>query len=749
MDKRYPPVIEMSNTLPPIQVNLSKILALRPGYRFSKYIYLSPLEEWFELIGIKDTVYINAYSLVNETQKVKFLKKQNILMKYEEDLRWRRIDQASFVTVEEGYVKDVPYAFWSYGCSPTASTMIMAYWDERGYGRLVDYYFDRWDNVEKGNDLNLHNIHRELAIGMHTDSMYSGGTGLDNITPGHIYAANTVNKYSFECYSSSQGNASNSWNFSMIKDEIDEKRPVHWAVLNYDYYGYKINHSVCAVGYKIDDAGDTLIRVHNTWTTGEPLWALHTPGSYSYVYPVHPKGEIEEDIRLEFPRNGEKLVRGISYPLIWSYKGNNFSEVKVWKISFREGNKQWFAEWELLGTVEEGNVFRWIPEKSEEVRFQVELYYGFTLLASDGSVIKSEIIDPPDENIVFHYPIDANAYTISFYGNEMAVAKGAGGIEVFTISQDGIFPDTSLDDFISYNVVTYGKYIFADNGKKLLKISWDSMGVEKEHSVSYLARRIVVSPQYVIFLTRNYYLYVFDHNLILVDSLYINKAYSVCIDANNLLVGTLKDTVFIFSINHKLTPSDTLVVSASVIDMEINGNRLYVAHGIAGVGVYDLDAKAKIDSLQWENDRITKLKICGEYLYCLGANSIYVYLLNLNKLEYVKSFGCIEKPYAVVKRGNYIYVADGKNITVCYSSYPGVEENNEITMKIPNVFFSIEHLKKYLTSFKGRIKIYTSDGRFITDLKGLKENKIFPSGVYFGVIENKRQRKNFKLVLLK
>jgi len=136
---------------------------------------------------------------------------------------------------DSAYIPNVPYIDWTYGCSPTAASMILWYWDQYApspsYGRLVDYFFTRWELLY-GSYKDQANVNRELALAMYTDST-TGGTSISMIRYGIEVVCNNQHGYSYTVQLSSQGSGSNQYMFSWLRDEILANRPPHWNVLNY------------------------------------------------------------------------------------------------------------------------------------------------------------------------------------------------------------------------------------------------------------------------------------------------------------------------------------------------------------------------------------------------------------------------------------------------------------------------------------------------------------------------------------
>ncbi|MEO0141751.1 MAG: hypothetical protein ABIL15_00140, partial [candidate division WOR-3 bacterium] len=201
---------------------------------FKKYYYFGAGEEYagFDIDGKK--VLINVLNLqIRKDEDLIKIKPDPVLEKITREKWIRYLNTEDFTARQSNYVDSVPFIDWVYGCSPTAASMLFWYWDYRGYGKLVDYFFTHWDAPEnEWND--CANTNRELALAMYTDTL-TGGTYISNIAPGMMTVANSYNGYSFSATTSPQGGYWNQWVFSYLKAEIDAQRPCHWNVLQYWY----------------------------------------------------------------------------------------------------------------------------------------------------------------------------------------------------------------------------------------------------------------------------------------------------------------------------------------------------------------------------------------------------------------------------------------------------------------------------------------------------------------------------------
>ena len=151
----------------------------------------------------------------------------------------------------QGYVPNVPDLTWHLGCAPTAAGNVLAYWDPRGYSKLVD---------DPGRD--EYDLIGELADAMDTDS--SGSTKDTNVDDGIEAVCNDAeydNNYDFDI------DGPDGWYvWGKIRDAIDAGRPCHLIIHGHQTYH---DHSVTVVGYrqvyKSCAADDRFVTIHDTW----------------------------------------------------------------------------------------------------------------------------------------------------------------------------------------------------------------------------------------------------------------------------------------------------------------------------------------------------------------------------------------------------------------------------------------------------------------------------------------------------
>jgi hypothetical protein len=164
------------------------------------------------------------------------------------------------------------YGCWS-GCSPTATTNMMGYWDNQGYGNLING--SDWQGAVD-----------EMRSRMGTECMPdgSGGTYISNISPGiNSYAQAHGYNFASELWCSE---CSTGPTYDRYRSEIDGNRPLVVDVIGHSTYH---DHSVAGVGYETN--GSYMI-VHDNWSsTGENVYLQYGSGYSSiYMHPVVPGG---------------------------------------------------------------------------------------------------------------------------------------------------------------------------------------------------------------------------------------------------------------------------------------------------------------------------------------------------------------------------------------------------------------------------------------------------------------------------
>ena len=165
--------------------------------------------------------------------------------------------------------------FWTYGCTPTASSMILSYWDNYvagtgknlGYGRLVNYYYDNSCGNSGLVPWNVPNTIDELRTALATDWNLTTCTGTGETFPldiegGMRAVTNDRNGYDFTyrtCWDV-LGTALD-WCWGEMTNQIDNGRPFLWSTGQYFPIA---GHSVPAWGYR----DDKYVIIYDTWSPG-------------------------------------------------------------------------------------------------------------------------------------------------------------------------------------------------------------------------------------------------------------------------------------------------------------------------------------------------------------------------------------------------------------------------------------------------------------------------------------------------
>ncbi len=278
-----------------------------------------------------------------------------------------------------------PYYDWSYGCSPTASAMLLGYWDAMSmvsagsrYPSLVDWHYERFDNVENETDTQVANLQRQLAVAMSTDTM-NGTTWDFNIGNGIATVANVINGYNFTVNNYLYF-YNYQWYFNTILSEIDNNRPCINGITD---------HSECTVGY---DAAAHEVGVHNTWWASvdwiswTQLVELHTilPGGSDGigVEIIHPDG----DLGYNLDGYGENWIAQDAFEIKWNTTASPGSYVKLFYNTDANGSNVWTT---ISENTQNDGEFDWlIPAaiNSTTCRVKIETFTpGGTFQGSDGS----------------------------------------------------------------------------------------------------------------------------------------------------------------------------------------------------------------------------------------------------------------------------------------------------------------------------------------------------------------------------
>ncbi len=389
---------------------------------------------------------------------------------------WAEVLNRDFTKFEAVYVPNAekaPFYDWSYGCTPSAAAMVLGYIDRtQEYGRLVDWFWTRWDMVEGEWDKQIPNVQRECAIRMNTDTT-RGATNINAIAPG-LWLVAWDNGYTFDV-THNIGTPANDWAWETIVNEINNGYAFVWSAT------WQI-HSLAAFGYRTPDKD---LYVHNTWWRPADWWHYSGPDN-SHVGSPHPGGGSPFKLELLYPLGdtlynsfgrGETLFIGDTVEVLWDNFGNPAHWVAI-DLSLDAGKT-----WSLLDSVPDSGIYKWFinPElpAGDSFRLRLRQYYNGVLTSGDGSfgcfklirgALPPKYLAPPNGQQIFSPPVvllvDSTRTDLDSFSFRMIY--GAGDTiwrEVTTV------PRCSLPD----TLFTYGKsYKWVCKGFN--KFGWGEFG---------------------------------------------------------------------------------------------------------------------------------------------------------------------------------------------------------------------------------------------------------------------------------
>ena len=289
--------------------------------------------------------------------------------------------------------------FWTFGCTPTAASMILSYWDTShleygnkyiGSGRLIDYYLN-----EACSGYNVPNTLRELKNALGTNYNVNACTGSGTTDPWDIddgirHVTNTVNGYNFNSINSCSAiwpEVFGDWCWDEIRSEINIGRPFIWSTGNITGGG----HSVAAWGY----TDNKYVILYDTWEpAGRADWYYtHYLGDsgnsiestqVNIVVPLQPD---TADISLDEPIGGETAFVGTAHRIWWYMWGTRITRVDIYY------SINWGRNWTFAGTRFPSHPDRWsyfdwtVPNSpSGAARVRIEAYDSANnYIAGDGS----------------------------------------------------------------------------------------------------------------------------------------------------------------------------------------------------------------------------------------------------------------------------------------------------------------------------------------------------------------------------
>jgi len=370
---------------------------LGPEARLSRIYFVSPstylefenptgkstvLSEHFERIWDSRAAFTGYVTHARAQIRQQYPGEEEAAAKYENG-RWDHAFDPKLGSLSETFVPNyglAPFYDRSYGCSPTSGAMVFGYVDRlQKSGRLVDWFFQRYDSIEGENDWQVPNVQLECAIAMATND--SGGTYPGNIAIGLTQVGHD-NGYAGLSVANTTGRSGNDWAWSTLTSAIDAGHAMVWSAM-------WEQHSLACFGYRTEDK---YVYVHNTWWTPAEWWA-HSGSDYSYLAVVTPDAGDAHNIRLTYPLGdtfynstgrGEALYVGDTCRITWE-SGTPGTKVDI-DVS-TDGGRNWQNA--AAGVADSGAYHWYVPlsfPTCDSVRLRVSQYNGSTLTSADGTI---------------------------------------------------------------------------------------------------------------------------------------------------------------------------------------------------------------------------------------------------------------------------------------------------------------------------------------------------------------------------
>ncbi len=705
------------------------------GYKNRKVVYTG-----FSTFFIYDgsSYYDTRFFKTERKDYVSDLFKRSIVFK-DYSIKWNMWLNNTVKLDEYSVIDSVPAYLWSYGCSPTASAMILGYWDKKGYGRLIDYYFDHYDVVLNDTVYNVPNVQRELAIYMNADTT-TGYTDWAPISTGTQDCANMGNGYSFVSewlYDTIVYDTACAYDtaYMYLKQEIDAGRPVHWAVGNYlDPYGRIIEHSTCAVGYQVSGA-DTFVILHNTWDTGTWAWPLYTTDStYIALYNVIPGGAQTGNINIVNTQS--YIVNNLHFKLRLFF--DDPSAVYRAELLYSMDNA---LTWNSLGDITSDTVLVMPVDfgGAGEVRFMVKTYdAGGNLVSAETDYTPASVVYPEYQDGLFEASafetISPEPRTVNILFDTLYIGTTYGISRV--IDQDTVLTQDSVFDSAVFSSAQYGSFIIYGEYSEGFSIFDGDSEIYHDTALSYVVD-VALSDSIACVFERNSGLRLIRYREgFLQDTVESSGAFFMtgAVFGNYLYIGTLRGGLLVYDIN-----SDTFVDtvgSGRVYDVELSSDdsMLYVLY-VGYFKVYDISqprSPQKIDSVGVSGT--THIRGNGKSVYVMeGTDGMEIYSFSPNGYfrSRVYNIGKVQD-VAVCDSVLYVITAEGLVVKFIYTGSEVKEVARYSTFSNNSVLINSSILKlDRMTT--GLCKIYGLDGRLYLKRKingGILYVGDLPAGVY-------------------
>ena len=312
------------------------------------------------------------------------------------------LDGQAFVP---GY-DQAPFYDWSFGCTPTSGAMIFGWLDNyRHYGRLVDLYYQRWDRIQGENDYHVPNCQYELAVQMGTDTISTGKTLYENISPGLIAVGARFNSYGFGsnvCDNYTVGD----YCWAEAVAAIENGHPFIWSFWR---ESDSFAHSMAVFGY---DNDAIMYWLHNTWDPPGQWWHYSDDGNATYVQidePYMTEPQPSNYVHLYAPHGDQRYSQDGQGEVwhVWSSQSAHSGYVDADSIRAYFSTDGGSGTWTYVAT----STYlwpSWIVQPwmtSDRARVRVELYKSYVgwVVAGDGSYGNFRVVNtaPPAPTIQF------------------------------------------------------------------------------------------------------------------------------------------------------------------------------------------------------------------------------------------------------------------------------------------------------------------------------------------------------------
>jgi hypothetical protein len=357
--------------------------------RLERIYFLNPHEEYFEFTSQKDRTIIHVNSLERKKPEEVLIREpfspipSEVLRQIED--AWERVTEPTLIGIDEKDISKahtkkliphyelIPVINQTYWCVPTAKTMVVGFWDNyakgkgtiKGYGRLIDYWFEKLLNGNGKWKRNVPNIIDDII-----DPNVKPKPTWRKRPDGTAYAnlAEFINEnygYNFS-YQETKATASNNWAWKILKGEIDSGRPVFWGIEG---------HANTAFGYRINSSGGKQVILYSTWgNTAQQQLREWNYTMCTGIECLSPGGGTDGDHSIIVsPDGGETVYTSVPCEISWFVWGK---KIKKTTLSFSEDDgKNWTLLANDLNTKPAWNSFAWLPGKTTtKARIRIQCY---------------------------------------------------------------------------------------------------------------------------------------------------------------------------------------------------------------------------------------------------------------------------------------------------------------------------------------------------------------------------------------